>query len=80
MDVNRAIDDLIDNLKPLELSLPLSDVLYHKSFSKLEEDLDRLPQVERGFGSSTTSRRRIRIIYHKLEEDYHRPSKGSHLR
>jgi hypothetical protein len=49
MDVNRAIDDLIDNLKPPELSLPRSEVLYHKSFSESEEDLDCLPQVGGGF-------------------------------
>jgi hypothetical protein len=45
MDVNRAIDNLIDNLGPIELSPPRSKVLYHKSFSESEEDLDRLPQV-----------------------------------
>jgi hypothetical protein len=48
MDVNYAIDYSIDNLEPLELSLPRSVVLYHKSFSESEEDLDRLPQVGGG--------------------------------
>jgi hypothetical protein len=46
MDVNRAIDNLIDNPKPLELNPPRSEVLYHKS----EVDLDGLPQVGGGFG------------------------------
>jgi hypothetical protein len=65
MDVNRAIDNLIDNMGPLEPNLSLSEVLYHK----LEEDLDCLPQVEGGFGPSTTGQRRIWIIYNKSEED-----------
>jgi hypothetical protein len=34
--------------------------------------LDRLLQVGGGFGSSTTSRRRIWIVYHKPEEDLDR--------
>jgi hypothetical protein len=62
MDVNHAIDDLIDNLEPLEPSLPRSEVLYHKSFYESKEDLDRLPQVGGGCW-------RIWIIYHKSEED-----------
>jgi hypothetical protein len=65
MDVNRAIDDLIDNSKPLKSSPPRPEVLYHKS----EEDLDRLRQVGEGFGSPTTSRRRIWIVYYKSEKD-----------
>jgi hypothetical protein len=32
MDVNLAIDDLIDNLEPLDPSLPRPEVVYHKSF------------------------------------------------
>jgi hypothetical protein len=72
MDVNYAIDDLINNLEPLEPSLPRSEVLYHKPFSESEEDLNRLPQVRGGFGSSTTSRRRTWIVYHKSEEDLDR--------
>jgi hypothetical protein len=32
MDVNCAIDDLIDNPEPLEPNLPRSKVLYHKFF------------------------------------------------
>jgi hypothetical protein len=68
MDVNRAIDNLIDNLEPYKLSLPRSEVLYHKS----EEDLDRLPQVGGEFPLSTTSRRRIWIAYHESEEDLDR--------
>jgi hypothetical protein len=51
MDINRAIDDLIDNLKPLELSLPRSEVLHHKSFSESKEDLDHLPQVRGGLAT-----------------------------
>jgi hypothetical protein len=39
--------------------------VYYKS----EEDLDRLQQVGGGFGSTTTSRRRIWIIYYKSDED-----------
>jgi hypothetical protein len=69
MDINRAIDDSIDYLEPLEPSLPRSEVLYHKSFFESEEDLDHLPQVGGGFGSSTISRRRIWIVYHKSKED-----------
>jgi hypothetical protein len=38
MDVNRAIDDLIDNLEPLERCVPRSEVLYHKSFSESSEE------------------------------------------
>jgi hypothetical protein len=78
MDVNCALDDLIDNLEPLEPSLPWSEVLYHKFFLQSEEDWDRLPQVGGGFGSSTTSQRRIGIIYHKSEEDLwdHLPQVG----
>jgi hypothetical protein len=38
-------------------------------FPKLEKDLDHLPQVGGAFGSSTTSRRRIWIVYDKSEED-----------
>jgi hypothetical protein len=55
MEVNRAIDDSINNLETLEPSLPRSEVLYHKSFSESEEDLDRLPQV--GGGLATVHRR-----------------------
>jgi hypothetical protein len=55
MDVNRAIDDFIDNLEPLEPSLPRSEVLYHKSLSESEEDLDCLLQV--GGGEATVYRR-----------------------
>jgi hypothetical protein len=68
MDINRAIDDSIDNLEPLEPNLPRSEVLYHKFFAKSKADLDRLRQVEEDldhllqvggvFGSSTTSQRR----------------------
>jgi hypothetical protein len=72
MDINRAIDNSIDNPEPLELNPPRSEVLYHKFFAKSEEDLDHLPQVGGGFGSSTTSRRRICIVYHKSEEDLDR--------
>jgi hypothetical protein len=36
--------------------------------------LGRLPQVGGGFGSFTTSRKRIWIVYHKLEEDLDRLS------
>jgi hypothetical protein len=72
MDVKRAIDDSIDNSQPLEPNPPRSEVLFHMFFAKLEEDFDRLPQVEGGFGSSTTSRRRIWIVYHKSEEDLDR--------
>jgi hypothetical protein len=43
MDVNRAIDDSIDNLEPDEPNPPRSEVLYHKFFAKSEDDLDRLP-------------------------------------
>jgi hypothetical protein len=57
MDVNRAIDNLIDNLEPLESSLPRSEVLYHKFFSELEEDLDHLPQV--GGGLATVHQRAL---------------------
>jgi hypothetical protein len=39
------------------------------AYYKLEEDLDRLRNVGEGFGSSTTSRRRIGIAYYKSEED-----------
>jgi hypothetical protein len=55
MDVNRAIDDLIDNVELLEPSPPRSEVMYHNSFSESEEDLDRLPQV--GGGLATVHRR-----------------------
>jgi hypothetical protein len=72
MDVNRVIDDSIDNPEPLEPSPPRSKVLYHKFFTKSKENLDHLPQVRDGFGSSTTSRRRIWIVYYKSEEDLDR--------
>jgi hypothetical protein len=68
MDVNRGIDDSIDNSEPLEPNPPRSEVLYHKS----EEDLDSLRQVRGGFGSSTTSQKRIWIAYYKSEEDLDR--------
>jgi hypothetical protein len=79
MDVNRAIDDLIHNLEPLN-RIPLGPrshttsssfsqrricIIYYKS----EDGFDRLLQVGGGFGSSTTSQRRIWIIYHKSVED-----------
>jgi hypothetical protein len=64
MEINRAIDDS----EPLELNPPRSELLYYKS----EEDLDRLLQVGGGFGSSTTSWRRIWIAYYKSEEDLDR--------
>jgi hypothetical protein len=48
MDVNRAIDDFINNLEPLEPSLPRSEVPYHKPLFESEEDLDRLLQVRGG--------------------------------
>jgi hypothetical protein len=68
MDVNHAINDLIDNSEPLEPNPPRLEALYHKS----KEDLNCLRQVGGRFGSSTTSRRRIWIIYDKLEEDLDR--------
>jgi hypothetical protein len=66
MEINRAIDDSIDDSEPLEPNPPRSELHYYKS----EEDLDRLRQVRGGFGSSTTSRRRIWIVYYKSEEDW----------
>jgi hypothetical protein len=51
MDANRAINNLVDNLEPLETSLPRFEVLHHKSFSKSEEDLDCLPQVGGGLAT-----------------------------
>jgi hypothetical protein len=68
MDVNCAIDDLIDNLEPLELNPPRLEVLHHKFFAKLKEDLECLSQVEGGFGSSMRSWRRIWIVYYKSKE------------
>jgi hypothetical protein len=38
MDINGAIDDLIDNREPLEPNPPRLEVLYYNS----KEDLDRL--------------------------------------
>jgi hypothetical protein len=38
MEINRAIDDSIDDSEPLEPNPPWLEVLYHK----LEKDLDRL--------------------------------------
>jgi hypothetical protein len=67
MDVNCAIDDLIDNLEPLKPNSPRLAILYHK----LGDDLDRLLQVRGGFGSSTTSWRMIWIVYYKSELDLH---------
>jgi hypothetical protein len=64
VEINRAIDDSIDDLEPLEPNPPRSEVLYHKS----EKDLDHLQQVEGAFGWSTSRRRRIWIIYYKSEE------------
>jgi hypothetical protein len=57
MYVNRVVDNLIDNLEPLEPSSPRSQVLYHKSFSELKGDLDHLPQV--GGGLVTVHRRAL---------------------
>jgi hypothetical protein len=65
MDINCAIDDLIDNPEPLELNPSRSKVVYHKLYAKSEEDLDHLPQVGGVFGSSMTSWRRIWIINYK---------------
>jgi hypothetical protein len=61
MEINRAIDDS----EPLKPNCPRSELLYHK----LEEDLDHLRQVGGEFGSPTTSRRRIWIVYYKSEKD-----------
>jgi hypothetical protein len=72
MDINHAIDDSIDDPKPLEPNPPWSEVLTYKFFTKSEEDLDCLPQVRGGFESSMTSRRRIWIAYYKSEEDLDR--------
>jgi hypothetical protein len=38
MDVNRTINDFIDNLEPLEPNPPRSEVLYNKSLSESEKD------------------------------------------
>jgi hypothetical protein len=65
MEINRAIDDSINNSEPLKPNPLRSEVLYQEP----EEDLDRLQQVGGGFGSSMTSRRRIWIIYDQSEED-----------
>jgi hypothetical protein len=68
MDVNRAIDDFIDNLEPLESSPPRSEVLYHKSISELEENLDRLLQV--GGGLATVYRRApVSVDYSNFNDD-----------
>jgi hypothetical protein len=64
MEINRAIDDSIDDSEPLDRSPPRSGLLYYKS----EEDLDRLRQVGGGLGLPITSRMRIGIAYFKLEE------------
>jgi hypothetical protein len=57
MEVNRTIDNLIDNPEPFEPNPPRSEVVYH------------ILLVGGEFGSSTTSRRRIWIVYHESEED-----------
>jgi hypothetical protein len=82
MDVNRAIDNLINNLEPLELSLPQPEVLPTSPsmswrriwiiYNKSEEDLDRLPQVGGGFGLSTTSWMRTSHVHQRapISADY----------
>jgi hypothetical protein len=68
MDVNRAIDNFIDNLEPLDLSPSRSEVLYYKSPSKSEEDLDCLLQV--GGGLAIIYRRDpVSVDYSNLNDD-----------
>jgi hypothetical protein len=76
MDVNRAINDFIDNLEPLEPSLPRSKVSYHNSLSESEEDLDHLLQV--GGGLATVYRRAIVSVDYSDFNDDASPLSSSH--
>jgi hypothetical protein len=68
MDVNRAIDDFIDNLEPLEPSPPRSEVPYHKSLSESEEDLDRPLQVRGGL-ANVYRRAPVSVDYSDFNDD-----------